>query len=105
MKAVQSQVITDTAAIWGDCLVVGNTAELEHLLQASEIFIGDANSLFISQPFIYVLVIGITTLCRTFSCNEDKLYIIHLSNLGPLLFTALNVRTARTATHSPEVDN
>ena len=47
LVAVYTQVVTDAAAVGGDGLVVRDAVELEQLLQAGEVGVGDADGLFI----------------------------------------------------------
>ena len=45
--AVDAEVIANAAAVGGDGLVVRDAVELEQLLQAGEVGVGDADGLFI----------------------------------------------------------
>ena len=103
--AVDAEVVADAAAVGGDGLIVRNAVEAEEFLHTGKVGIGDTDSFFVGQPLIDILMVGFAALSDAFAGDEDKLHIIALGDFGTFCLTALDVRTARTATHTPEINN
>ena len=70
MVAADTEVFAYAAAVGRDGLVVRDAVELEQFLQSSELGVGEADGLFVVQPFGHVLLVGIAALGGAFPGNH-----------------------------------
>ena len=80
--ATDAKVFADSAAVGRNGLVVGDAIELEEVLQTVEVGAGDADGLFVGQPFVDILMIGVAALGGALSSNKNEFHVIAFGNLG-----------------------
>ena len=88
--AVEVEVIAHTAAIGRDGLVVRNAVETEQLLHTGEVGVGKTDGFFVGKPFLYIVMIGLAALGRSFTGDKDEFDIVAFGNLCPQFFTVLD---------------